>query len=103
VLSDTVRLIDQLRNEGRTVLVHCVARPIRIPTAAALCDARKQGISGETALRDITSALPDAYPNSDFRGALRLRSSSDGVAVAVVFLWGYKCALHPCPLPALIG
>ena len=25
VLTDTVRLIEQLRNEGRTVLVHCVA------------------------------------------------------------------------------
>jgi protein-tyrosine phosphatase len=70
VLTDTVRLIEELRNEGRTVLLHCVACQSRTPTVAALYGARKQGINGETALRDITSALPDAYPNSDFRAAL---------------------------------
>jgi ADP-ribosylglycohydrolase/protein-tyrosine phosphatase len=70
VLTDTVRLIEQLRDEGRTVLLHCVACQSRTPTVAALYGARKQGISGETALRDIASALPDAYPNSDFRAAL---------------------------------
>jgi ADP-ribosylglycohydrolase len=70
VLTDTVRLVEQLRGEGRTVLLHCVACQSRTPTVAALYGARKQGISGETALRDITSALPDAYPNRDFRAAL---------------------------------
>jgi ADP-ribosylglycohydrolase/protein-tyrosine phosphatase len=70
VLTDTVRLIEQLRTEGHTVLLHCVACQSRTPTVAALYGARKQGISGKTALRDITSALPDAYPNSDFRAAL---------------------------------
>jgi protein-tyrosine phosphatase len=70
VLTDTVRLIEQLRKEGRTVLLHCVACQSRTPTVAALYGARKQGISGETALRDITSVLPDGYPNSDFRAAL---------------------------------
>ena len=70
VLTDAVRLIEQLRNEGRTVLLHCVACQSRTPTVAALYGAHKQGISGENALRDITSALPDAYPNSDFRAAL---------------------------------
>jgi ADP-ribosyl-[dinitrogen reductase] hydrolase len=71
VLTDTVRLIEQLRNEGRTVLVHCVAAVSRTPTVAALYGARRQGISGEAALRDVTSVLPDAYPNSDFRRALQ--------------------------------
>jgi ADP-ribosylglycohydrolase/protein-tyrosine phosphatase len=70
VLTDTVRLIKQLRNGGRTVLVHCVACQSRTPTVAALYGAHKQGINGETALRDIASALPDAYPNSGFRAAL---------------------------------
>jgi len=70
VLTDAVRLIEQLRTEGHTVLLHCVACQSRTPTVAALYGARKQGISGKTALRDITSALPDAYPNSDFRAAL---------------------------------
>jgi ADP-ribosyl-[dinitrogen reductase] hydrolase len=70
-LTDTVRLIEQLRNEGRTVLVHCVAAQSRTPTVAALYGARKQGISGKAALWEVTSALPDADPNSDFRQALQ--------------------------------
>ena len=71
VLTDTVRLIEQLRGEGRTVLVHCVAAQSRTPTVAALYGARKQGISGEAALREVTSVLPDAYPNSDFHRAVK--------------------------------
>ncbi len=71
VLMDTVRLIEQLRNEGRTVLLHCVAAQSRTPTVAALYGAHRQGISGEAALREVTSVLPDTYPNSDFRRALQ--------------------------------
>src|ERR1700742_3979333 len=71
VLTDTVRLIEQLRNEGRTVLVHCVAAQSRTPTVAALYCAHRQGISGKAALRDVTSVLPNAYPNSDFHRALK--------------------------------
>ena len=70
VLTDTVRLIEQLRNEGRT-LVHCVGAQSRTPTVAALYGARKRGISGKAALREVTAVLPDAYPNSDFRRALQ--------------------------------
>jgi protein-tyrosine phosphatase len=71
VLTDTVRLIEQLRSEGRTVLLHCVACQSRTPTVAALYGARKQGISGMLALQDVTSVLPDAWPNSDFRKAIK--------------------------------
>jgi ADP-ribosyl-[dinitrogen reductase] hydrolase len=71
VLTDTVRLIEQLRNQGRTVLLHCVAAQSRTPTVAALYGARKQGISGKAALREVVSVLPDAYPNSDFRRAVQ--------------------------------
>ena len=71
VLTDTVRLIEQLRKEGRAVLVHCVAAVSRTPTVAALYGARGQGISGEAALREVTSVLPNAYPNSDFHRALQ--------------------------------
>jgi ADP-ribosyl-[dinitrogen reductase] hydrolase len=70
VLTDTVRLIEQLRNEGRTVLLHCVVAQSRTPTVAALYGARKHGISGKAALREVASVLSDAYPNSDFRRAL---------------------------------
>jgi ADP-ribosyl-[dinitrogen reductase] hydrolase len=66
VLTDTVRLIELLRSEGRTVLVHCVAAQSRTPTVAALYGARKRGISGQAALQEVTSVLEDAYPNGDF-------------------------------------
>lgn len=71
VLTDTVRLIEQLRDEGRTVLLHCVACQSRTPTVAALYGARRQGISGELALQALAEVLPDAWPNSDFRKAMK--------------------------------
>jgi ADP-ribosyl-[dinitrogen reductase] hydrolase len=66
VLTDTVRLIEQLRSEGRSVFLHCVAAQSRTPTVAALYGARRRGISGQAALQEVTSVLQDAYPNSDF-------------------------------------
>jgi ADP-ribosyl-[dinitrogen reductase] hydrolase len=71
VLTDTVRLIEQLRDEGRTVLLHCVACQSRTPTVAALYGARRQGISGALALQQVTSVLRGAWPNSDFREAIK--------------------------------
>jgi ADP-ribosyl-[dinitrogen reductase] hydrolase len=71
VLTDTVRLIEQLRNEGRTVLLHCVACQSRTPTVAALYGARRRDIDGAMALQDITKALPDSWPNNDFRKAIK--------------------------------
>jgi ADP-ribosyl-[dinitrogen reductase] hydrolase len=70
VLTDTMRLIEQLRNQGRTVLLHCVACQSRTPTVAALYGARRQGISGELALQAVTELLPGAWPNRDFRKAI---------------------------------
>jgi ADP-ribosyl-[dinitrogen reductase] hydrolase len=57
VLTDTVRLIEQLRGESRTVLLHCVACQSRTPTVAALYGARRQSISGELALQAVTDVL----------------------------------------------
>ena len=71
VLTDTVRRIEQLRNDGRTVLLHCVACQSRTPAVAALYGARRQRISGMLGLQNVTSALPDAWPNSDFLKALK--------------------------------
>jgi ADP-ribosylglycohydrolase/protein-tyrosine phosphatase len=71
VLLDTVHLIEQLRTEGRTVLVHCVAAYSRTPTVAALYGARLLKISADEALDDIQAALPGAHPNPAFRKALR--------------------------------
>jgi ADP-ribosylglycohydrolase/protein-tyrosine phosphatase len=71
VLLDTVRLIERLRAEGRTVLVHCVGAYSRTPTVAALYGARLRNISADAALRDIKVALPGADPNPAFRKSLR--------------------------------
>ena len=83
VLLDTVRVIEQLRREGRTVLVHCVGAYSRTPTVAALYGARLCNISTDDALRDVMTALPGAHPNSAFRAALRrIGSHSSGAGSA---------------------
>jgi protein-tyrosine phosphatase len=71
VLMDTVRLVEQLRGEGRMVLLHCVACQSRTPTVAALYGAHRQGTSGLVALQYITEVLPDAWPNSEFLEAIK--------------------------------
>ncbi|CAJ1493844.1 ADP-ribosylglycohydrolase family protein [[Mycobacterium] kokjensenii] len=70
VLVDTVRAIEQLRAQGRTVFVHCVQAYSRTPTIAALYGARLRGVGMERALRDARAVLPDSLPNRDFREAL---------------------------------
>ncbi len=70
VLTDAVRAVERLREEGRTVLLHCVGAYSRTPTVAALYGARRCGISTKKALRDVQSVLPRSHPNSAFRAAL---------------------------------
>jgi ADP-ribosyl-[dinitrogen reductase] hydrolase len=71
VLDDTVTLIEQLRGESRTVLLHCVQAHSRTPAVAALYGARRRGVTVDTALADIRAVLPHADPNESFRDALR--------------------------------
>jgi ADP-ribosylglycohydrolase/protein-tyrosine phosphatase len=71
VLLDTVRAVEQLRAEGRTVFLHCVQAYSRTPTIAALYGARNQGVDVDTALRDVAEVLPGARPNADFKAALK--------------------------------
>ncbi|RAV16998.1 ADP-ribosylglycohydrolase family protein [Mycolicibacterium sp. GF69] len=71
VLLDTVRLIEQFRREGRTVLVHCVAAYSRTPAIGALYGARLRAIAADDAIRDIQAVLPGSHPNHAFREALR--------------------------------
>jgi len=71
VLTEAVRTVGQLREEGRTVLVHCVEAYSRTPTVAALYGARLRNIDVADALRDVLAALPHANPNPVFRDALR--------------------------------
>jgi protein-tyrosine phosphatase len=71
VLLDTVRALEQLRAEGKTVFIHCVQAQSRTPTIAALYGARKQRITIDHALRYVLAVLPNANPNNEFRTALR--------------------------------
>jgi len=71
VLLDTVRAVEQLRAEGKTVFFHCVQAYSRTPTIAALYGARKQRITIDQALGDVVAVLPNSQPNTEFRAALR--------------------------------
>ncbi|OBI49789.1 ribosylglycohydrolase [Mycobacterium kyorinense] len=71
VLLDTVRAIEQLRDEDRTVFVHCVQAYSRTPAVAALYGARRQGVDIDQAVHDVAAVLPGANPNPGFRAALR--------------------------------
>lgn len=70
VLTDSVRLIEELRAEGHTVLVHCVGAQGRTPTVAALYGAWKESVSAANALRAVVDLLPNACPNAEFVRAL---------------------------------
>jgi ADP-ribosyl-[dinitrogen reductase] hydrolase len=71
VLHDAVTALEQLRAEGRTVLLHCVQAQSRTPTVAALYGARRNQVSTAQALAEVQAVLPDANPNPAFRAALR--------------------------------
>ena len=76
VLRDTVAVIEQLRSEGRTVLLHCVQAQSRTPTVAALYGARRRGATTAQALADVRDVLPSANPNSGFLDALRASAAT---------------------------
>ena len=58
-LADTAAFIDELRHEGHTVLVHCVAAQQRTPTVA-VAYAVARGATPEDARRMVAEALPDS-------------------------------------------
>src|SRR4051794_14732130 len=60
VLEDAVRAVEQLRREGRTVLVHCVQAQSRTPAVAALYGMRLRDVSADQALADVRAVLPAA-------------------------------------------
>lgn len=70
VLTDTVRLIEQLRGEGRTVLVHCHGAYSRTPTIGALYGSRYLPTDGHTAMNAVIDAVPEAAPNDAFWDAV---------------------------------
>lgn len=77
VLLEAVRAVERYRDDGRTVLVHCVEALSRTPTVGALYGARLRGTPADEALQAVCGVLPDASPNPAFREALH-RIASDG-------------------------
>lgn len=70
VLRDAAETVADLRDEGRTVLLHCVAAQSRTPTVAAVYGMLR-GTPGGQAMREVCDALPSARPNPGFREAVR--------------------------------
>jgi hypothetical protein len=60
VLLDTVRVVEQLRGYGRTVLIQCVQAQSRTPNVATLYGARLRGMS-----------IPEAFGRRVWRAAQR--------------------------------
>ncbi|NYJ02438.1 hypothetical protein HNR19_003136 [Nocardioides thalensis] len=70
VIDDAARTVKALRDEGHTVLLHCVAAQSRTPTVGARY-AQLLGVPADEALAAVCDALPSAYPNRAFRAALQ--------------------------------
>ncbi|MHB1535832.1 MAG: ADP-ribosylglycohydrolase family protein [Acidimicrobiales bacterium] len=70
VLADLADMIGVWRNQGRTVLIHCVRAESRTPTVAAAYLAQRFALSARQALERVETVLPDARPNPGFAGAL---------------------------------
>jgi ADP-ribosylglycohydrolase len=70
VLADAAAAVSELRDEGRTVLLHCVQAQSRTPAVAALCGARLTDRTPIEALADIAVVLPHAHPNAALLAAL---------------------------------
>lgn len=69
VLRDAARLVADLRDEDKTVLLHCVAAHSRTPTVA-IAYSMLRGVELDEALPAVCGVLPAARPNRGFRDAL---------------------------------
>ena len=69
VILDAATTVRDLRREGRTVLVHCVAAHSRTPTVG-IAYAMLQGVPLAEATDAVCRVLPAASPNAGFRAAL---------------------------------
>ena len=70
VIDDAARAIVRWRQQGETVLLHCVAAHSRTPTVAARYSVLR-GHPLEQALQEICASLPNAMPNPHLVAALR--------------------------------
>lgn len=69
VLMDAAKLVAELRDDGKTVLLHCVAAHSRTPTVA-IAYAMLRGVPLDEATARVCAVLPAARPNRGFREAL---------------------------------
>jgi ADP-ribosylglycohydrolase len=69
-LLDAARTVKLLRDEGKTVLLHCVHAHTRTPTVAAAYGALVTGSTTEDALERVCAVLPSARPRRCFVEAL---------------------------------
>ena len=65
-LLDAARTVRELRQEGKTVLLHCVHAQTRTPTAAAVYGALVTGTTLADALERVMAVLPSASPRRSF-------------------------------------
>lgn len=83
VIDDAARTVQVLRDEGKCVLLHCVAGHSRTPTVA-IRYSMLRGIPLDRAFAEVIAALPYAHPNESFRRALRRLEGMSVVASNVV-------------------
>jgi protein-tyrosine phosphatase len=69
VLDDAARTVARLRDEGRTVLLHCVAAQSRTPSVAVRYSMLR-GVPVSEAMSDVRRALPGCSPRQHFVKAL---------------------------------
>ena len=70
MLTQAAAVVSELRAEGKTVLLHCVAAHSRTPTIAALYAARHLGVEPDEALDEVVRTLKHAHPKPIFQDAV---------------------------------
>jgi len=70
VLADTAATVKQLRDEGKTLFLHCVHAHTRTPVVAAAYGALVTGDAPRVALDRVLAVLPDAHPRPSIVAAL---------------------------------
>lgn len=69
-LREAADAVAALRDEGRTVLLHCAAGQSRTPSVAAAYSVRHLGVDPAAALDQVCAALPSPAPNPALRAAV---------------------------------
>ena len=75
-LDDAARTVVRMRDEGKTVLLHCVAAQSRTPSVA-IRYSMLRGVPFQDAFDDVHRALPGSSPRPHFVEALKQLAHSD--------------------------